>query len=816
MTTLFVVALLATAEWKHPAGIITDDTLAEVRAKVEAQPWARDAFAARRAAALPWADAPLDTLRAVFPKRRGNVYHNFSCPDDRTRLVFDPFNPREFRCSTCNRAFPPDADAGIYEPDDPYHGTVYDGWACIFYQQASAMAVDLAVMGRIENNGAFTQRARDILRLYADLLPTLTKDREGQYARIFTYHREGDNKILDDLATAYELLRDGMPDDERRRVERDVLERLLNDLMLEPFYTYDHNNIYQWHRTILQTAAALERDDLVDWCFGYGDSSPEKLPEHRSLRRIVATHFKPDGAFWEMCSGYHLYPVHAFCEIAVLSHNLSRMDPERFPPDRYDFGDPKTDGGRVLAAALHWFLSMAMPDRSMTTVGDSMLPRGGMDSYAMTAEVGYRYFDIRAIGDYAALREGKRTWNGLLYGAPQIVQHDTPFTSSYLSSGWVALRNEWKGNRVWVGLNALIPGGSHQHADRLGFTHYSHGQLLTLEKATPYNESTTRVLGTLTPAHNTVTVDKTSQKQGESLEGAEIPEVRHFFSGKTVKFAQLAADKLYGQTEQYRRVVALIEDVVVDCFRVRGGAVHDWTVNHAGAAPRVALPMAPAAFEPVDWLANGRDGAQCATTDAAWTAEWTVGDVTSRLTLLGSPDTEVYALQTYPVDNAVVTDGHPPCQTLCVRRHDDASFVALWDAWKDTPNLQSAQAGRGDTEALEFTTASSRYCVLIGPGEARFGDIRLQSDAVFTVYRHPDALTAIDGTRVAVETPQGELRATVDGPATFAAEREGDSVTVEVSGNIQYDTYGGEDHRRDVPGRSVAFEGNLWPAQERP
>ena len=87
----------------------------------------------------------------------------------------------------------------------------------------------------------------------------------------------------------------------------------------------------------------------------------------------------------------------------------------------------------------------------------------------------------------------------------------------------MSLRNAWQGNRVWVGLNALIPGGGHQHADRLTLLTYSHGKLLALEKATPYNESVTRVLGTLSHSHNTVTVDTVSQRQGERLGGKEIP-----------------------------------------------------------------------------------------------------------------------------------------------------------------------------------------------------------------------------------------------------------------------------------------------------
>jgi len=204
---------------------------------------------------------------------------------------------------------------------------------------------------------------------------------------------------------------------------------------------------------VIQTGLALERDDLIDWSFGYGAASPENLPEHRSVRRILATHFKPDGAYWELCSGYHLYPLTHLCQLAVLSRNLSRMDPVRFPPEKYDLTKRDGEGGKVIHNALTWFVSMAMPDRTMTIVGDSPSPRSGMDSYPMTAEVGYRYFDILAVGDYQGLREGNRSWDGLLYGAPAIVQHPTPSVSSYLSSGWVSLRNDWQGNRLWVGLD---------------------------------------------------------------------------------------------------------------------------------------------------------------------------------------------------------------------------------------------------------------------------------------------------------------------------------------------------------------------------
>jgi len=318
--------------------------------------------------------------------------------------------------------FAPETDAGIYPPGDRYHGTMYDGWACLFYETAGSIAADMGVVGWVEPAEAakYFQRGVEILLLYADTIEHLqTKfDKDRQMSVLLTYHREGDSTVLKDLALAYELLRDAMSPEQRARFERVVLQRMLDDLMLERIYTYNHNNLYQWHRTILQTALALERDDLIDWCFGYGTWAPEREPEHHSVRRLLATHFKPDGAYWEMCSGYHLYPVDALCQLAVVSRHLSAMDSERFPPREYDLTAPANPGGQVIRNALQWFMSLAMPDRTMPTVGDSMAPRAGMDDYFNTAEVGYRFFDLKAVGDYERFRHGQRSRAALLNGAP--------------------------------------------------------------------------------------------------------------------------------------------------------------------------------------------------------------------------------------------------------------------------------------------------------------------------------------------------------------------------------------------------------------
>jgi len=679
----------------------------------------------------------------------------------------------------------------------------------------SEAAADLGVLSRIEpaEGQKYADRAIELLLLYADVLERLpTKfDPDPQFSVLLTYNREGDSKVLYHLAFAYEWVRDRMTPEQRSRFERLVLQRMLTDLMWELIYTYNHTFLYQWHRTILQVALALEREDLIDWSFGFAQWEPAKEPEHRSIRRLLATHFKPDGAYWEMCSGYHLYPLNALCELAVLSRNLAFMAPKRFPANRYDLTDRDNPGYAVIQNALHWFMALAPPDRVMPTVGDSMAPRAGMADYYTTVEAGYRYYGLKAGGDYAQLREGQRTWDALLYGAPQIVESPQPYTSSHLSSGWVSLRNEWQGNRVWVGLNALVPGGGHQHADRLTLLSYSHGQLLALEKATPYNESVTRVLGTLSPSHNTVTVDLQFQKQGEALKGEEIPKVAFFLTSPVAQFAEIHADHLYPQTRAYRRSVALVEDVYVDLFHVEGGTNYDWMFHHAGPAPKFSMPMNQGEFAPANWLANGGERIQQATLDGTWEARWLVGGMTSRLTMLGADATTVYSLETYPLDNATVTPRNPPCQTLCVRRRGTTgAFLAVGDAWRSEPNLQSVAPAQG-ARGLLMKTKSHIYHLLFSPGRASFEDgVSLTSDAAFALLRDRDALMLVRGTKLDVESGEGSLNCRLDRPASLSAECVNREVRKLISGDVQYDTFGGVDHFRPAPEVKVDLAGELW------
>jgi hypothetical protein len=304
-----------------------------------------------------------------------------------------------------------------------------------------------------------------------------------------------------------------------------------------------------------------------------------------------------------------------------------------------------------------------------------------------------------------------------------------------------------------------------------------------------------------------------SQKKGATLTGQEIPKVVFFNAGPIAQYAELHADHLYPQTRVFRRSVAVVEDIYVDFFRVEGGTNHDWMLQHAGGPPQFSMDMHEASFAPASWLANGKPGARRALVDDAWEARWSVNNVTARLTMLGREGTEVYALETYPVDNAVITPRNPPCQTLCVRRRSDRPFLAVGDAWLNQPNLLSVGAAENEG-ALTLKTRTNSYHLGFGAKKIRFADgVALETDAAFVLLRNQDAVALVHATRLELESPQGSLRIRLDRPASLTAQLQAGAITQVVTADIQYDTYGGMDHLRPAPEATAFIEGNLWRAE---
>jgi hypothetical protein len=181
--------------------------------------------------------------------------------------------------------------------------------------------------------------------------------------------------------------------------------------------------------------------------------------------------------------------------------------------------------------------------------------------------------------------------------------------------------------------------------------------------------------------------------------------------------------------------------------------------------------------------------------------------------MMGGPATEVFALETYPLDNAVITEAFPPTQTLCVRRTAHAPFLAVWDAWKEQPNLKSVEVATNRIDALRVSSATHVYYLAFGPGVAEFSDgLRFESDGAFTLVRDRDGVTLVHATTCTIEASGAASTIRMAEPATLSIAWKGSEPEIRLDGDIAYDTRGGEDHPRTVPSVTPTLEGN-WLGQ---
>jgi hypothetical protein len=277
-----------------------------------------------------------------------------------------------------------------------------------------------------------------------------------------------------------------------------------------------------------------------------------------------------------------------------------------------------------------------------------------------------------------------------VFGVDTIKEKLVPYQSSYLSSGYAALKREAKGNRLYAGLNAMQPGEGHQHADRLNLLTYSRDRMLTGEKSTRYEDSDQRVYSGASYAHNTVTIDETSQVHGNTLKDDRIPHIDTFVDLPAAQVTEAHGDKIYDQTRIYRRLLCQYDEYLLDIFRVEGGRVHDWFYHGVGEEPEVTIPMEiKTGFEPALYVMRGKPEYRTGAADAMFTAAWHIAaepdseyagrrrNVYSRVTIAGVPGQTAFILNTFP---------DPGAHSLMVRHADIAApFVAVHEACFDTP-----------------------------------------------------------------------------------------------------------------------------------
>jgi DNA repair exonuclease SbcCD ATPase subunit len=58
-------------------------------------------------------------------------------PEEAAKIKELEEKTKDEKCPICGKTFAPETDADIYPAKDRYHGTMYDGWICLFHLTAS-------------------------------------------------------------------------------------------------------------------------------------------------------------------------------------------------------------------------------------------------------------------------------------------------------------------------------------------------------------------------------------------------------------------------------------------------------------------------------------------------------------------------------------------------------------------------------------------------------------------------------------------------------------------------------------------------------
>ena len=801
-------------QWIHPAGFVDVATLEEIKQKIRRHDWAKKAVVELRASVQPWLEQPLERIETLMPKRKMQVYWLMICPVCQERLRFEPFNDREAMCHRCDVAQALHQQSTAVHLTGKYSGTLYEGWGCSYIQAMATAAQNLALLFALGADRSYAERSAGILNLFARHIQALPVQGSGAQHVIWTYNMEGDCVIVLALSEAYELLRleEGLfTAEEHLRIRQDLLQHWADAVFrVEEDSSPRHNGMFAYLSSVAMVGCAIESTDYVDWAFGRRDYASERRPDHCGIRWLTRNNYLADGGFWGLCSAYHLYALGPNCRALVLGHRLSRQMPHLFPPQIYDELDSGNSSYRAVRRAIKWFTAQTFPDLSVAPTGD-MGGRASLASYPLTAEIGYRYLDIDETGSYRVLREGDRGLTGLLFGAEIILEKPVSYQSANLSSGYVALKREAGGNRRYAGLNALLPGSGHAHADRLNLITYSHDRMLTGEKRTRYEDPDQRIYSGASYAHNTVTVDEVSQVHGDRLASEQVPRIHTFVDLPAGQVAEAHGDRVYAQTDIYRRILVQFDPYLLDIFHVQGGNIHDWIYHGIGDAPQIGLAMKEkTGFEPAEYVTRGQPEYREGLAEATFQATWRVPpepesgnganrkDAFNRVTVSGSPGQTAFLLNTYP---------DPGRHSLMVRhRETEAPFVAVHEAYIEKPVVTDVRTLPGDAAAavhIAHADGGGRQAIYgsgSGPDglmlDGRFASVSRDASG------QPRSIILVHAT----EFNCRGIRLRSERPVTLSAVFDGDTIRMVSCPPVAYQTLGGEPMYNTGPDVDVCIE----------
>lgn len=503
---------------ERPTILLTREQLTALRHDVRPGGSRHDLYNATvRRNADRWLNRPV-----TIPQRAGH-YHHFTCSDGARLAV--PANQEftttgTYQCTACGKE---------------WSGEKFDGGRRNYeHMWLKGAALDLALAGALEQNSAYTRKAAEILRKYADAYPGRhTKPTEGG---IF-YQSLDESMFMIPLAQTYDLLYDSgvLSPGDKAHIEKDLFWESAAGLVACGSKT----NWGSWHLSAVGVIGLATRHQ------GYIDHGV------REFQRQMREELGDDGLWPESVHTYHFFPLQAFVAFAEAATNSGT-----------DLWTWEARPGKGLRAMFTAPLNYMYPDMRLPAINDgwfnSWLP---LDIYEAAAS---RLGDPEIVWAARKRRNGSGSSAGtaienLIWSLVARRNGEREVTTPSLAPtnfpvlGICTLRS---GNGSGTDTMMTLDYGrhlGHGQADQMGITLHSGGRLLAADYGTPSYGSPILPFYKGTSSHNTVMVDGADQRP------ARHHELLAFEDGAQVDFASARTREAYPGVD-WRRTVLLTRD----------------------------------------------------------------------------------------------------------------------------------------------------------------------------------------------------------------------------------------------------------------
>ncbi|MFB3883592.1 MAG: heparinase II/III family protein [Thermodesulfobacteriota bacterium] len=636
---IVLFSLLFLAGWAFPAFAYTpflrDKQIRDMKEKVGQKEWAKKAYRALLREGDKWTKRSID-----IPSEYGGWGHDYVCPKHGVPLIFDETSPHGHRCP---------------RDDQLYTGDKLDAsWRLRMHFRWSRALKDLAIAYALTQESRYASSGRAILLRYAELWPQYRNPRTKKGRGHLFWQVLDEGQWAPDIAWGYNLLYPTLSTSDRQTIEEKLLTPLYNIIQEEQMQRI-HN-----HRAWENAAGAL---------LGFAMNNPTwfkpAIEGPLGFREQVAKGILDDGLWFEGSPDYHFFALEALCTLAEVASNFG-----------YDLrGDPK------LKAMFEAPLALALPSGELPALNDSTL--GRTLSYPDLYELAYCWYGDSLFAQHLQNIYQNKDRNGLrslLYGKPELEKPTIPSpipSANLTSSGVAILRRE----NTYVLLKYGPHGGGHGHFDKLHFI-LAQGpvwlspDLGTTRYGLPIYEGWFKQ----TLSHNTILVDQKRQKEASGSLSAFRPSA-------PVPWMKASVDNAYPGVH-LERSLYLGDNYLVIFDRIHSSQSHiyDWVYHHYGQLV-FNLPFEP--FPQPLGKNNGYEYLESLShtvTKDLWRLTWKDHRYNVRLTMVGTPDTQVITAQG---PGMPISERLP--MVIARRKATQTEYVAVLEWYEEQPAVNSVR-----------------------------------------------------------------------------------------------------------------------------